>query len=228
MIIICRSGNRSTYAAQRLENIGYTDIYEVDNEIKEYNSETGGRGGVQGTSYSSSFGGYRGYPGRLPAVNGGYVVHKATETNAIQSENDSVAWMDLGLPVTQKINSSMYLRIENREINNTVSLQPNSNYSYLNYNNSLTNNYTQTFSTLLNNTLSATNTMQFPALNNYYQSNSLFSNNLPANLNFNAPFTTTPSSCSGDFESLYSPSLDLQPLKAQPDLFALKPISKKT
>ena len=241
LIIICRSGNRSTYATLRLEDIGYTHVYEVDNELKELNSESGGRGGVQGTSYKNSFNGYRGFPGRLPAINGGVLVHIATDTNSIQDENDSVAWMDLGLPVTQKIDSSKYLRKYKRISNSTISSQPIDNYSFQNNNNSLINNYTQPFFRLLNSTL---NTTHVPPYNNIFQNNSIFSPTISTSWNFTDPFASSSSSCSGDLQSsstpsvsmdlqssympsmeylqsLYSPSMDLQSLYT-PEFLALK------
>jgi rhodanese-related sulfurtransferase len=103
LIIICRSGNRSTYAALRAEEQGFTNIYEVDNKLKELASFPGGRGGVQGSSYKGLYDGYRGYPGRLSIVCVDSE-HKAEGcSDCIDDEHDSVAWMDLGLPITQKI-----------------------------------------------------------------------------------------------------------------------------
>ena len=42
IITICRSGGRSSSAADRLEALGYANVYEVDNALKN------GRGGFQG------------------------------------------------------------------------------------------------------------------------------------------------------------------------------------
>lgn len=83
IIIFCRSGGRSSAAAEALEAVGYTHIAEID-------TEAGGEGGFQGGKNDS---GYRGYPGRL--------------------ESDyQVSWMDSGLPVTQKIDPELILTIK--------------------------------------------------------------------------------------------------------------------
>ena len=102
LIIICRSGNRSTYAVLRAEKLGFTNIYEVDNRLKELASFPGGRGGVQGSGYKGLYDGYRGYPERLGIVCVD-CEHKVEGcTDCLNDEHDSVAWMDLGLPITQK------------------------------------------------------------------------------------------------------------------------------
>lgn len=97
LITMCRSGGRSTAAAKQLEDLGYTNVYEIDNILKEMENGTGGNGGFQGSSYSNKYDGYRGYPERLPSES------VATDTDEIKTPNDSVSWMDIGLPVTQKI-----------------------------------------------------------------------------------------------------------------------------
>jgi rhodanese-related sulfurtransferase len=107
LIIICRSGNRSSYAAQQLEERGFTSIYEVDNRLKELSSFPGGRGGFQGSGYKGLYDGYRGYPGRLTCDESRALHRVATYTDAITDGEDSVAWMDLGLPMTQRLDPRM-------------------------------------------------------------------------------------------------------------------------
>ncbi|MGA1844784.1 MAG: rhodanese-like domain-containing protein [bacterium] len=103
LIIICRSGNRSSYAALQLEENGFTNIYEVDNKLKESASFPGGRGGFQGSGYKGMYNGYRGYPGRF-SCDEATVHHRVVEyTYAITDENDSVSWTDMGLPMTQRV-----------------------------------------------------------------------------------------------------------------------------
>ncbi|MEW5800565.1 MAG: rhodanese-like domain-containing protein [bacterium] len=109
LIVICAIGVRSTYAADRLEQLGFTTVYEVDNKLKEMSSPqgTGGLGGLQGSNYQAEtngyFYGYRGYPGRLPSGSISSSIKVATVTEKIENENDSVSWMDTGLPITQKV-----------------------------------------------------------------------------------------------------------------------------
>lgn len=120
LIIICRSGNRSTYAANRMEELGFSNIYEVDNKLREMTSYPGGRGGFQGSSYHSSYSGYRGYPGRLPEGLGSSIIKVQTSTDNIDSEDDSVSWMDTGLPMTQKADPDKIPKIKREASANTT------------------------------------------------------------------------------------------------------------
>lgn len=120
LIIICRSGNRSSYAADRMEELGYSNIYEVDNKLREMTSYPGGRGGFQGSSYNSSYNGYRGYPGRLHSEQGASDIKVQTVTNNIDSEDDSVSWMDSGLPITQKTDPDKIPKIKRDASTNKV------------------------------------------------------------------------------------------------------------
>jgi rhodanese-related sulfurtransferase len=119
LIIICRSGNRSTYAAGRMEELGFSNIYEVDNKLREMTSYPGGRGGFQGSSYNSSYSGYRGYPGRLSNENSP-IVKVQTITDNIDSEDDSVSWMDTGLPMTQKTDPDRIPKIKKEASTNAA------------------------------------------------------------------------------------------------------------
>lgn len=112
LIIICRSGNRSSYAALQLEKNGFTAIYEVDNKLKELSNFPGGRGGFQGSGYNGLYKGYRGYPGRFTCDESTAHHRVETYTQAITDENDSVAWMDMGLPMTQRINPEKIPRLK--------------------------------------------------------------------------------------------------------------------
>jgi rhodanese-related sulfurtransferase len=107
LIVMCKVGSRSTYAASRLEQLGFTRVYEIDNKLKELASPPGGCGGFQGTNYQTEtngyYYGYSGYPGRLPSGSTPSSIKVATVTDQIENENDSVSWMDTGLPITQKI-----------------------------------------------------------------------------------------------------------------------------
>jgi rhodanese-related sulfurtransferase len=120
LIIICRSGNRSTYAADRMEELGFLNIFEVDNKLREMTSYPGGRGGFQGSSYNSSYDGYRGYPGRLPSEPASFNIKVETITDNIDSEDDSVSWMDTGLPMTQKTDPDKIPKIKREESTNIV------------------------------------------------------------------------------------------------------------
>ena len=86
LILMCRSGKRADEAAEYLETtLRYNYIYEID----RLDNKTG-RGGFQGSSKSSpsGFEGYRGWPGRCAVP------------------DESVSWMDTGLPITQKLDCS--------------------------------------------------------------------------------------------------------------------------
>lgn len=88
LMLMCRSGKRTDEAADYLETLGYNNICEID--IQSENGERGcGRGGFQGSSKSSpsGFEGYRGWPGR-------------------SVPEESVSWMDYGLPITQELDYS--------------------------------------------------------------------------------------------------------------------------
>ena len=114
LILMCRSGGRSTHAGNLLDSLGYTQIYELDNAAKEALNGSGGRGGFQGTSYSNAFAGYRGYAGRLP-------LHTCSEISVVWGQNKlttetttgpvnpeaSVSWTDSGLPMTQSLNADL-------------------------------------------------------------------------------------------------------------------------
>lgn len=66
LIMMCRSGGRSTATANLLESIGFTKAYEVNNVLKEFKNGTGGCGGFQRTALGSDYYGYRGYSAGLP------------------------------------------------------------------------------------------------------------------------------------------------------------------
>ena len=133
LILMCRSGHRSSAAADYLVNeLGYTTIYEIDNVLKEEADEAegtevskrGGRGGFQGSSSNSKhcFGetdpkaSYRGYPNRLELnVEGnplGDYCYYETDSSKLEDgtnykdKNVSVSWMDTGLPITQTVDKN--------------------------------------------------------------------------------------------------------------------------
>jgi rhodanese-related sulfurtransferase len=103
LIMMCRSGHRSGSAAAYLEDMGYAVVYEIDNKLAQEADEAAGkpvgkrgaRGGFQGSSSNcpEPYEGYRGWPGR---------VTPGTVTGDLTDKNQSVSWMDTGLPVTQK------------------------------------------------------------------------------------------------------------------------------
>lgn len=102
LILFCRSGHRSTYGAEYLETLGYTDVYEIDNPLKEVEDYPGGSGGFQGSSgVDPNEKGYRGYPERLPGPGPGVTLE--IDKGEIDNKNDSVSWMDTGLPMTQTV-----------------------------------------------------------------------------------------------------------------------------
>jgi rhodanese-related sulfurtransferase len=99
LILMCRSGHRSTAGAEYLEEQlgeGYYTIYEIDNPLKNDQDYPGGSGGFQGSSSicPDPYEGYRGWPGRVVAQ---------TVTDDITDKNQSVSWMDTGLPMTQTV-----------------------------------------------------------------------------------------------------------------------------
>lgn len=96
LIFMCLCGGRSLRAANRLESLGYTNVYNLDNPLK------GCRGGFLGSNYGVTYDGYGGYPGRLPS-NGLPQITVQTDTDKINNPDDSVSWMDTGLPITRKI-----------------------------------------------------------------------------------------------------------------------------
>lgn len=104
IIIFCRSGGRSSSAADQLETAGFLNVYEIDNYMND-----GGRGGFQGSGYSGSYGGYRGYPERLPSNMAPHKIKVKLDSNRITNPDDSVAWMDSGLPITQEIDQDLIL-----------------------------------------------------------------------------------------------------------------------
>lgn len=114
LILMCRSGGRSTHAGHLLDDLGYTRIYELDNAAKEALNGSGGRGGFEGTSYSSAFDGYRGYAGRLPlhtcseiGINWGENKLTTETTTGPVNPEASVSWKDSGLPMTQSLNPDL-------------------------------------------------------------------------------------------------------------------------
>jgi rhodanese-related sulfurtransferase len=109
LILFCRSGHRSTDAAKYLDKIGYTKVYEIDNYLKEADKYPGGKGGFQGgnTEGPADYKGYRGWPGRVSYLSP-YPTHDPDWTP--KDKDQSVSWMDTGLPVTQKLDpTKIYL-----------------------------------------------------------------------------------------------------------------------
>jgi hypothetical protein len=114
---MCACGIRSSFAAQRLEALGFTNVYEIDNKLKETNNFPGGiGGGFQGTSYNGLYDGYKGYPYRDES--GSSDISLETVTDNIDNENDLVSWMDTGLPITHKNDPDKILKIEKDESSN--------------------------------------------------------------------------------------------------------------
>jgi len=77
VILMCRSGGRSSDCVGDFDTSLFTAVYEIDRPDKE------GRGGFEGTGYGNLFNGYRGFPGRATAI----------------QEHQSVSWCDAGLPI---------------------------------------------------------------------------------------------------------------------------------
>ena len=78
VILMCRSGKRSTKGGEILTDGLFKTVYEIDQP-----DGTNGHGGFQGTSYHDHYNGHRGYPGKKTGM----------------QESPSVSWMDAGLPV---------------------------------------------------------------------------------------------------------------------------------
>ncbi|MGA1839313.1 MAG: rhodanese-like domain-containing protein [bacterium] len=137
LITMCACGIRSSFAAQRLETLGFTNVYEIDNKLKEASHFPGGiGGGFQGTSYNGLYDGYKGYPYRTD--NGPADISLETISDNIVNENDPVSWMDTGLPITHKNDPNKIPKIAKDESpkksNNTnVTLQTQKIMPFMNY-----------------------------------------------------------------------------------------------
>ena len=135
LILMCACGIRSTFAAERLESLGYTEVYEIDNHLKESASYPGGIGGFEGSGYNNAYEGYTGFPGRLDGGSLGITLE--TLSVDIDNENDSVSWMDTGLPVTKKGNPDKIPKLEKTESQSETkksasrSVMPNMIYPWL-------------------------------------------------------------------------------------------------
>ncbi len=78
IILMCRSGKRSSVCMEDIEDIPFDAVYEIDQPDGK-----NGRGGFQGTSYGDAYNGFRGFPGRKTSF----------------QEHESVSWIDAGLPI---------------------------------------------------------------------------------------------------------------------------------
>ena len=78
IILMCRSGKRTSACMEDIEDISFEAVYEIDQPDGK-----NGRGGFQGTSYGDAYNGFRGFPGK--------------ETSF--QEYESVSWSDAGLPI---------------------------------------------------------------------------------------------------------------------------------
>ncbi len=111
LILMCRSGHRTSDAAEYLENLGFTNVCSVDNYLKVAediaggSSKIGGKGGFQGSSSNSpsDYLGYRGWPGRVDYL----PIYPNHDPDWLpEDSSQSVSWMDTGLPVTQKMDAN--------------------------------------------------------------------------------------------------------------------------
>ncbi|MCD4728639.1 MAG: hypothetical protein K8R46_13315 [Pirellulales bacterium] len=112
LITMCLKGKRGTAAAKRLELLDFTNVYELDNALKEEENGYGGCGGFQGTNYSNTYDGYRGHPERLPENNSPWKITVETVTEDINNAEDSVSWKDTGLPITQAVDPNLIPTLE--------------------------------------------------------------------------------------------------------------------
>ncbi|MBU0944519.1 MAG: hypothetical protein KJ804_13185 [Proteobacteria bacterium] len=112
LITMCRSGKRSTLAAELLETEGFTNVYEIDNALKQEDPDANAHGGFEGSNYGNDYNGYRGYPERLLKSNSPRQFDVVTVTEDIKNAEDSVSWKDRGLPTTQKVDLSLILTLE--------------------------------------------------------------------------------------------------------------------
>lgn len=183
LIVMCGFGGRSSGAANRLEQMGFTSVYEVDNILKELASPPGGCGGFQGANYQAEtngyYLGYRGYPGRLPSGSVPSSIKVATITAQIENENDSVSWMDTGLPITQKVDPKKIPKLEKAKPLPTTPTTPGDNKNNL-------NNLPGT--NLIGTNLFGTQGI-FPSLYQGYQSTPYFQQ--PANLSTKTDYSST-------------------------------------
>ena len=108
LILMCRSGVRCSDALKHLYYLGYTDVCEIDNYLKEGTvGGPGGRGGFQGSSSNrlDSYVGYRGWPDRNGDIS---TIQNPDWEPTLATQ--SVSWMDTGLPITQKLDCSKIWR----------------------------------------------------------------------------------------------------------------------
>jgi len=77
VILMCRSGGRTSACYLEFDNGLFKSVYEIDDSF------IGGTGGFQGSSFNNAFNGYRGFPGR----------------NRSSFGDKPVSWSDSGLPV---------------------------------------------------------------------------------------------------------------------------------
>ena len=108
LILMCRSGKRSSDALTYLYSKGYKKVYEIDNYLKEGTvGGPGGRGGFQGSSSNrtDSYIGYRGWPNRNGDIS---TIQNPDWEPTLATQ--SVSWMDTGLPITQKLDCSKIWR----------------------------------------------------------------------------------------------------------------------
>jgi|GEM_PF-1282141 len=117
LIVMCAVGIRSGAAAKRLEELGFSRVYEIDNKFKHITATSGGFGGFQGSNYQNAYNGYKGYPGRLPAAGAESAaqIKVAIATDQIEHEHDSVSWMDSGLPITYKTDPKKIPKLKKTE-----------------------------------------------------------------------------------------------------------------
>ncbi|MGA1823065.1 MAG: rhodanese-like domain-containing protein [bacterium] len=116
LIMMCASGIRSTYAAERLEMLGYPNVYEIDDALKEMTEYPGGHGGFQGSLYNDMYNGYKGYPDRLSL---------GMKTVDSDNEDISVSWLDTGLPITFKIDPARIPKLKKQSVPIETASSPN-------------------------------------------------------------------------------------------------------
>lgn len=105
LILMCRSGKRCSDALTYLYSKGYKNVYDIDNYLKEDTvGGPGGRGGFQGSSSNcpDPYEGYRGWPGRVSNLE-----NLQDPTWVPTDKNQSVSWMDTGLPITQTLDCDL-------------------------------------------------------------------------------------------------------------------------
>lgn len=83
IILMCRSGKRTSACVTDIATSLFKAVYEIDNDPNPNSNSDGNLGGFQGSSFGDVYNGYRGFPERKTSF----------------QDHESVSWYDSGLPI---------------------------------------------------------------------------------------------------------------------------------